>query len=182
MLEQEQQLIEKAKADPEAFGLLYSHYVDRIYAFAYQLTRDPMLADDLTAMTFEQALTNLASYEWRGYPFGTWLYQIARRNVYAHTRRTRRLLPWSFSKESRSTHSFEEQVEDRTILERHLASLPTNYREVLILRYIHGLPSADVANILSCSVPDVYRYLNRALKKLKGLMMNEGGQVYYVAE
>ena len=48
----ETELIEKAKTDKEAFGELYTRYVDRIYSYVYYRTGDVAEAEDLTAKIF----------------------------------------------------------------------------------------------------------------------------------
>ena len=37
----ESNLVEQAKTDPDAFGLLYERYVDRIYNYIYYRTGNP---------------------------------------------------------------------------------------------------------------------------------------------
>ena len=52
-------LVEQAKTDPEAFGLLYERYVDRIYNYIYYRTGNQHDAEDLTAKVFFQALNHI---------------------------------------------------------------------------------------------------------------------------
>jgi hypothetical protein len=39
-MENEAQLVQRAKQDPQAFAALYDHYVERIYAFVQRETVD----------------------------------------------------------------------------------------------------------------------------------------------
>src|SRR5260370_37827838 len=73
----ERLLVEAAQKDPARFGELYDIHFERIYAFVARRVRDRDNAEDLTAEVFHKALANLKSYEWRGTPFGAWLYRIA---------------------------------------------------------------------------------------------------------
>ena len=66
-------LVEQAKNDPEAFGLLYEQYVDRIYNYVYYRTGNHHDAEDLTAKVFYQALNHIPRYVQRGAPFSSWL-------------------------------------------------------------------------------------------------------------
>ena len=70
-------LIEAAQADPARFVELYDRYVDRVYAFVSRRTHDRAAAEDITSEVFEQALTHLRRFEWRGVPFVAWLFRIA---------------------------------------------------------------------------------------------------------
>ena len=72
----EQTLIAAAKANPQNFGAIYDLYFDRIYAYAYNHTGQHADAEDVTAQAFKQAFENLGRFEWRGVPFGAWLYRI----------------------------------------------------------------------------------------------------------
>lgn len=73
----EAELIELARREPEAFGELYQRNVDRIYNYVYYRTGNVADAEDLTARTFHQALSNLSGYTHYGLPFVAWLYRIA---------------------------------------------------------------------------------------------------------
>jgi RNA polymerase sigma factor (sigma-70 family) len=77
MPENEAALIRRAKEDPEAFGVLYERYVDKIYNYIYYRTGNVHDAEDLTSRVFFRALRNLERYEDQGVPFSAWLYRIA---------------------------------------------------------------------------------------------------------
>jgi RNA polymerase sigma-70 factor (ECF subfamily) len=88
----ERELVERAKRDPEAFGLLYERYVAQIYRYLYYRTGNPQDAEDLTARTFYRALEHLPRYQERGLPFAAWLYRIAH-NIVVNWQRDRRRRP-----------------------------------------------------------------------------------------
>jgi len=50
--ENEGTLVERAKEDPTAFGVLYEKYVRKIYSYIYCRTGNRCDAEDLTARTF----------------------------------------------------------------------------------------------------------------------------------
>ena len=66
-------LVERAKKDPAAFGVLYETYVKKIYNYIYYRTGNHHDAEDLTARTFYRALSNMDGYENRGVPFSAWI-------------------------------------------------------------------------------------------------------------
>jgi RNA polymerase sigma-70 factor (ECF subfamily) len=74
---QEGLLVERAKRDPEAFGLLYDRYVGQVFGFAYSRLHDRASAEDLTSEVFYKALRNIGQYQ-PVRPFRAWLYQIAK--------------------------------------------------------------------------------------------------------
>ncbi len=63
--------------DPEAFGVLYERYVNRVFAFALSRLHDHAQAEDITSQTFLLALQALPRYQQRGVPIRYWLLTIA---------------------------------------------------------------------------------------------------------
>ena len=55
-----------------------------------------------------------------------------------------------------------------------IASLPTKYREVLLLRYDSGFSNREIAGLLSMSEENVRKTIQRAKEKL-GRILEEGG-------
>lgn len=93
-LSDEKKLVEQAKLDPRAFARLYDLYLERIYGYVYRQTGNVMVAQDITAVTFEKALRHIRRHRWQGVSFGAWLYAIARNEIAQHYRQQKRLLDW----------------------------------------------------------------------------------------
>jgi RNA polymerase sigma-70 factor, ECF subfamily len=165
---EEEALVQRAQEDPQAFGVLYDRYVDRIYTFAWRQKSDKALAQDVTAITFEKALRHLQRYRRQGSSFCAWLYRIARNEIVQHYRRQRFLAPlrgWLLS-DSNVERAVQNQ-ERQDALQEALARLPAPDREVIVLRFFEELSSAEVAEILGCSTANVYVRLHRALGRLR---------------
>jgi RNA polymerase sigma-70 factor, ECF subfamily len=165
---EEERLVERAQQDPQAFGVLYDRYVDRIFTFAWRQTADEALAKDVTATTFEKALRHLRRYQWQGNSFCAWLYRIARNEISQHYRRQRFLAPlrgWLLS--DLNVEKSVQRQERKDALHRALARLSPADREVINLRFFEELTSAEVAEILGCSSANVYVRLHRALGRLR---------------
>lgn len=60
--------------------------------------------------------------------------------------------------------------ETRTLVDQKIASLPTTYRSVLVLRDIEGLSTAEVADCLDITETNVKVRLHRARAALKSLL------------
>ncbi|TMD68899.1 MAG: hypothetical protein E6I84_00585 [Chloroflexi bacterium] len=69
MDEHERGLIERARSDPEAFGLLYDRHVAGIYRFVYARVGNAPAAEDVTAEVFINALRAIDRYRDLGRPF-----------------------------------------------------------------------------------------------------------------
>ena len=85
----EDQLVERAKSDADAFGELYDHYFGQIYRFAYSRTRDQDAAEEVTQEVFMKALRAMPRYRPSGHPFSSWLYQISANAIADHFRQRR---------------------------------------------------------------------------------------------
>jgi len=63
ILNEEKAIIEKAKKDPEQFGLLYNRYYKAVFIFIHRRTNDQECSADIASHVFFKALTNLSNYE-----------------------------------------------------------------------------------------------------------------------
>ena len=180
----ENSLITAAQQDPQRFDQLYQRYVDRIFAYAYRQTGSHALAQDITASTFEKALAHIASYHPQGSSPAAWLYKIALNEVRKNYWKQRLFRP--LREADPSPLNVEQTVqanEQARALWAALNGLSRADRQVLTLRFFEELSSAEVASVLSCSLPNVYLRLHRALGRLRQQMdcqKTEG--VSYVAE
>ncbi len=175
-LNDEQGLVLTARqGDPNAFGLLYDHYVDRIYRFVYYRVSDAPLAEDLTSRIFLKAWENLPSYRDRGLSFGTWLFSIARNTVIDHYRTAKSehgledaasvLTDSSADPEAVLTEALRAER-----LARAMQTLTDEQREVLVLKFIEGYSTEEVADLMR-KKPGAIRALQmRGLQSLERLL------------
>jgi RNA polymerase sigma-70 factor (ECF subfamily) len=177
-MENEAQLVQRAKHDPQAFAALYDHYVERIYAYAQRETRDTAVSQDIVSATFEKALRNLPRYEWRGVSFGAWLYKIARSEIAMHFRKQNRFLPLvgRFLSPMRVEATIQrwEQFDEVQIA---LSRLPKRDQEILRLSFYEELSHAEIGEVLDCSTRNVAVRLHRALKRLRKQLAKQAQEV-----
>ncbi|MBC7226515.1 MAG: sigma-70 family RNA polymerase sigma factor [Thermoflexales bacterium] len=177
----ERELVERAKRDPEAFGLLYERYVAQIYRYLYYRTGNPQDAEDLTARTFYRALEHLPRYQERGLPFTAWLYRIAH-NIVVNWQRDRRRRPVIALDQvvTRTTGSDPQEIleeeEERERLMRALRALAPDRQELLILKFVEGMSNAQIGAIMGRSEGAVKSLYHRTLLELKrNLEGTDGG-------
>ena len=89
-LEQERDLIERAKRDPEQFGALYQRFCPMLLNYVHRRTGDVHATEDLVADVFVIAMRSLPGYRYRGIPLRSWLLRIATNTVNRWARRQRR--------------------------------------------------------------------------------------------
>ena len=157
------------RGEVAAFSELVARYQDRIYRFLVRMTRSQEDARELTQETFLSAYEALP--RWRpDARLSTWLFRIARNQAVDRLRRAQRV---EFVALDEALH---EQVPADTptpeaalqarqriaALERALARLPVEHREILLLRDIEDLPYEDIAEVLGISLGTVKSRIARA--------------------
>lgn len=172
-MKDEDSLIYRAKeGDEQAFGALYDRYVTRIYRFIFLKVRRKQDAEDLTHQVFMNAWQSVGRYEFRGFPFGSWLYRIASNAVIDFYRTSRNHQPL----ESVPEETFAEVAKHETILNdalemnvihTALQRLEHDQQTVLILRFIDDRTNKEIADLLGKSEGAIRVIQHRALKQLK---------------
>jgi RNA polymerase sigma-70 factor (ECF subfamily) len=155
----------------EAFGQLYERYLDRIYRYVRSRVSQERVAEDITEMVFLRSFESLDSYEDRGHPFSAFLYQVARNLLVDHYRQAEDHVPLQRVENTESDTFDSEQStiqrERMAVLVEAMAHLPDEYQEVIRLRVLMQLPTAETAEWMDKSDGAVRVLLHRAMKALK---------------
>jgi RNA polymerase sigma-70 factor (ECF subfamily) len=170
-------LVAAAQRDPREFGPLYELYVDRIYRYAYRRVGTHHEAEDITAQTFQQALQALPSYEWRGLPFGAWLFRIAGNIINRRGRTSGREVAVEdvtvFSGVEETDDDPAEQVwrsEEAGELAVMIRRLPPDQQRVLVLKFSHGMKNREIGDLMGRSEGAIKQLVHRALVSLRAAM------------
>jgi RNA polymerase sigma-70 factor (ECF subfamily) len=171
-------LLHRAKQlDPDAWSAIYSQYYPRVYAFLMARVRDSMLAEDLAADVFVNALRAIASYEERGLTLAAWLYRIAHNRLIDHYRRAGMRVGDSLDEidDEGSPHqvahdAVDTESHERIDLQQAMERLSAEQQQVIHLRFNEGMTSDQVAQIMRKSEGAVKILQHRALKALKQLL------------
>lgn len=151
------------------FQSLVKQYADRLYRYAYWLSGDPHIAEDLIQETYLRAWRSLDTLE-DGNAVQSWLFTILRRE---NARRFERVQPeWSDEEvdqlEAR-IRSYDTSTE-AFVLRRALAELPADYRDPLLLQIVAGYNYDEIAAQLHLSKSAVTSRLYRARQKLYSML------------
>jgi RNA polymerase sigma-70 factor (ECF subfamily) len=150
----ESNLVQQAvSGDPEAFATLYDAYLEPIYRFIFFRVGDEQTAEDLTSQVFLKAWDNLSGYQMRGLPFNAWLFRIARNHVIDYYRTYKETAPLEPNAVARPDPAadVDARVERRLQAEEvrlALQHLTPDQQQVLTLRFIEGLTTEEVAQVL----------------------------------
>ncbi len=172
----ENDLIEQAKTNPDAFGRLYELYVDRIYNYIYYRVGNHHDAEDLTAKVFFRALNHIPRYKNNGAPFAAWLYRIAH-NLVAnwhrdHSRRQVVALDHvNLSGEGQETpHVAVERANESELLLEAIQKLPAERQELLTLKFVEKMSNAEIGQLMGRSEGAIKSLYHRTLMSLKKLL------------
>lgn len=165
----------RAKKDPEAFGEIYDLYSRRLYRFIYFKVQSAEQAEDLTSETFLKAWQYLKEKK-EVTSLSALLYSIARNVVIDHYRRTAcekgnvsldeaiAVEPPEFASE-KLLRETETALEVSQLLDK-LHGLKEEYREVIVMKFLDGLETREIAVALNKTSANVRVLLHRATKAL----------------
>jgi RNA polymerase sigma-70 factor (ECF subfamily) len=168
----EEKLVRRAQGgNASAFGTLYEAYVDRIYRYVFFRVSDNATAEDITAQTFLKAWDRLDSFQPGRVPFVGWLYRIAHNVIVDHYRGVKPQVPLDDARPSRvsQTRELDDQIElhlETLRLRTALQKLTEDQQQVIILKFILGLDTAEIALHLGKEPGAVRALQMRALQSL----------------
>jgi RNA polymerase sigma-70 factor (ECF subfamily) len=159
-------LLARLKAgDEAAFDVLYDRYRARIFTLL-RLGRNRTLAEDLLDEVWLRLISNLRRLR-EDTNLAAWLFTVARNLYWTARRRTAadhlaESWLWPEPQQWPSPFDLASAGELARGIERGLAELPTQYREVLLLVGVEGLTPAEAADVCGISREALRQRLSRA--------------------
>ena len=152
----------------ERFRALMLPHLDAAYGFARWLTRDPVTAQDLAQEAMLRALRYFHAF--RGEEARPWLLRIVRNTWVDQRTKTNVDQPLEVAENQPADGPDPEQSalagDRRRQVAAALAALPTDMREILVLREIQDLPYKQIAAVLDLPIGTVMSRLARAREKM----------------
>lgn len=175
---EEWQIVRRAQEyDEDALHRLYTTYYPKIYNYAFLQMGDVQAAEDLASDVMLKMLESIKKYNFRGLPFGAWVFRIARnRLIDLHRRRKRRGevdLSETLSGTLASPESMAERALERGQLQVALKHLTGEQRQVIVLKFIQGFDNRSVGRIMGRSEGAVKSLQHRALGALRRVLQQE---------
>ena len=151
-------------------------HLDSAYTLARYLLRDEHDAQDVVQDAALRALRHFAGF--RGGDARAWLLTIVRNCCYSFQRKQRRQ-PRTVPLDEAATAVAMESADAATVqageqarIQRAVAALPPEFREVIVLREIEAMSYADISAITAVPVGTVMSRLSRARKRLAAVLGN----------
>ncbi|WP_246066828.1 RNA polymerase sigma factor [Paenibacillus koleovorans] len=158
--------------------LMEAHGSD-VWNFAFSLTRQTVMADDIRQDVFLKAFRKLETFRGES-SVKNWLLSITRHTAADYQRKAflRRVTLVGFVRSQEQAPSAEAsfwQEESMSEVWKAVLKLPVKLREVLVLYAHHQLAIAEIAGLLQLSESAVKVRLHRARKKVNAVFHEEEG-------
>ncbi|MCU0914002.1 MAG: sigma-70 family RNA polymerase sigma factor [Planctomycetes bacterium] len=163
----------------DSFGVLYQRYHNPMVALAYAQLGDKHTAEDAAQEVFAVACRDLRSLRERE-KFGPWLggicRNVCRQMLRVKTRATP--LPGRPATPGREPDAVPEdgpeQQEQWEAVRRAVWQLPTDERELIVMRYFNGFSQARISEVLDLTPAAVNGRLTRAKRKIAEWLEHSG--------
>lgn len=162
------------KGSADAAGQLYERHYPSIFRYLFYRTGDQHTAEDLTGEVFLKMVQALPAYRVTAATFRTWLFQIARNLSIDYFRRGKTHPVAVLDESLPSAEQAPENAADRRLtgaqLYRAVAQLNEDQRDVVLMRFVEGMPIGEVAVALHKSEDAIKGLQRRALIALRDLL------------
>ncbi len=180
--------ISASRGDRQAFARLVEENKRSVYGLCLRLLSDPEEARDAAQEAFTRAYASLESYDLEQ-AFAPWVLRIARNHCLDLLRRripARARVELDAEDEDGPSRELADTTSERAddaiqkaqtreALERAVAALPPNYREVVHLFHVEQLSYKEIATTMGIPLGTVMTWLHRARAQLRNLL--EGQEV-----
>lgn len=168
-----------------SFEELVRRYQRPISAYVYRMVGDYDSALDLTQEIFIKVYSSLSRYR-AEFKFSTWIYKIAHNSAVDHLRRTATReqslinendgdnfeLPIESGRPNPEQES--ERKERRIEIEGVVRTLPSHYRELIILRHSQDLTYEEIVEVTGLPLGTVKNRLFRAREMMRQQFVEKG--------
>jgi RNA polymerase sigma-70 factor (ECF subfamily) len=179
-------LVSTASTGAESsFEELVRRYQRPIVSYVYRMLNDYEASLDVTQEVFIKVYNSLERYS-TDYKFSTWLYRIAHNAAIDHMRRNSMNAQSIETENADGTYQLQiespnptpeqerERSEWRTEIEAVVKTLPTAYRDLILLRHSRDLSYDEIAEITGLPLGTVKNRLFRAREMMRGLLVERG--------
>jgi RNA polymerase sigma-70 factor, ECF subfamily len=168
-------LIERVQhGDQDAFAEIYDVVAPMVFTTVSRVLRDPAMSEEVTQEVFVEVWTHAARFDPEKASVSTWAVTIARRRAIDRVRKEQ-------SQRNRVEHLAQRRPEVAPLtdeaavtrmegerVERAIAELPPDQREIIELAFIEGLSHSTIAERLGLPLGTVKGRVRGGLQRLSG--------------
>lgn len=169
-------VVSAMQGDRDAFASLAAASIDRCYALAYRILRDPHRAQDATQQALIGAWRDLRTLR-DPERFDAWLYRLVVNACYADARGERRRVArvHVLAMEPLTSPDVARGVVSRDELEQAFRLLTPEQRAVVVLHHHLGYPLTEIAATLGIPVGTARSRLHYAVRQLRAALDTDTG-------
>ena len=150
---------------------LFERHHRRLYRFCWRMTGKAQLSEDLVQEVFLGVLRFRETFR-EGNLFTPWIFSIARNVHHDGWRKNRRETPLEASAHFPANPDVPlEKQEEMERLQKALAALPDDQRELLVMHRFAGMSHAEIAEVLGCEEGASRARLHRAINNLREIYL-----------
>jgi RNA polymerase sigma-70 factor, ECF subfamily len=173
------ELVARLKAnDDEAYREVVARYGDPLYGYIYSITGNHHISEDVIGETYLRMVEKIDTYTFYGVPFKAWLYRIAHNLAINALKRARRGAGDTALEHATATADDPATMLDTRLdaeeLRQALTELTEEQQQVVLLRFVEGQSSGEVAKALEKTENAIKQMQFRALRSLGRLLTSRG--------
>jgi RNA polymerase sigma-70 factor, ECF subfamily len=160
--------------DDAAYREVVARFGDPLYGYIFSITSDHHLSEDILSETYLRMVEKIDTYTFYGAPFKAWLYRIAHNLAINALKRTRRMagvaaLDGAVPPVDDPAATIVAQLEAEEV-RAALAELTEEQQQVVLLRFVAGQSTGEVAQALDKTENAIKQMQFRALRSLGRLL------------
>ncbi len=187
----DQQLVKvyQKNGDERAFKILLDRHKNKIYSYIYSMVGRGDVANDIFQETFTKVITKLDdTYNEQG-KWIAWVMRIAHNATIDYLRKQKRFI--DVNSNTDDTDDFYERLPDEKLVDaeegleleeakdslmKHIAKLPEEQRQVVMLRHYYEMSFKEIAELTDVSINTALGRMRYALINLRKLFEQENGK------
>jgi RNA polymerase sigma-70 factor (ECF subfamily) len=178
----------RKNGDEQAFAELMNRHQNKIYSYIFSMVKNAEKADDIFQETFTKVITKMDdTYNEQG-KWIAWVMRIAHNATIDHIRKQKRFVDVSSNYDEESNTDFYDRLEDEDVvsaqeqleneedkssLMKHIANLPDEQRQVVMLRHYYEMPFKEIADLTDVSINTALGRMRYALINLRKMFEEE---------
>ena len=181
----------RQNGDQQAFRELMNRHQSKVYSYIYSMIGSAGLADDIFQETFTKVITKMDDTYNEQDKWIAWVMRIAHNATIDHIRKQKRFVDVSSNYDKESNTDFYDRLPDEDLvgaqeqlekdeakssLMKHIAELPEEQRQVVMLRHYYEMPFKEIAELTNVSINTALGRMRYALINLRKLFDQEKEQ------
>jgi len=178
----------RRKGNEQAFRELMNRHQAKVYSYIYSMVGNAEIANDIFQETFTKVITKMDdTYNEQG-KWIAWVMRIAHNATIDYLRKQKRFVDVNNTEDEDNKSDFYDRLPDEDLVDaeqqlekseskssllNHIQELPSEQREVVMLRHYYEMPFKEIAELTNVSINTALGRMRYALINLRKLFDKE---------